>query len=180
MTHQVMNRSFGKALAVATIAFMISSAASAQAQQDRSGRDRCFHSMRVRPAVRVPMVPPVYMDPVPNGGRPYPDYRMSERLSLTRQRSAGMAAEQEATRARLLQIRDSLANLLRKTKEQVAAPPQIRTSGSGIVGGASNTFTDTNGRPDSDSMIAIRSKVNDSIARGTNVLLAPTCNPRCP
>jgi hypothetical protein len=104
MTHQVMNRSFGKALAVATIAVMISSAASAQAQQGRQGRDRCFHSMRVRPAVRVPMVPPVHMHPVPNGGRPYPDYRRDERLWLTRQHSAGMAAEQEATRARLLQI----------------------------------------------------------------------------
>jgi hypothetical protein len=101
---------------------MISSAASTQAQQ---GRDRCFHSMRVRPAVRVPTVPPVYMYPVPNGGRPYPDYRRSERLSLTRQRSAGMAAEQEATRARLLQIRDSLANLLRARKEQVAAQPPL-------------------------------------------------------
>jgi hypothetical protein len=125
MTHQVMNRSFGKALAAATIAFMISSAASAQTQQDRAGRDRCFHSMRVRPAVRVPMVPPVYMYPVPNGGRPYPDYRRSERLSLTRQRSAGMAAEQEATRARLLQIRNSLANLLQRRRAQIAAQPPL-------------------------------------------------------
>jgi hypothetical protein len=125
MTHQVMNRSFGKALAVATIAFMISSAASTQAQQGQWGRDRCFHSERVRPAVRVPMVPPVYMHPVPNGGRPYHDYRRDERLSLTRQRSAGMAAEQEATRARLLQIRDSLANLLQKRRTQVAAQPPL-------------------------------------------------------
>src|ERR1700747_547889 len=112
MKLQVLNRSFGKALAVATIALMISSAASAQAQQGRQGRDRCFHSMRVRPAVRVPMVPPVYMYPVPNGGRPYRDYRRNERLLLPRQRSAGMAADQEVTRADLLQIRDSLANLL--------------------------------------------------------------------
>jgi hypothetical protein len=121
MKLQVLNGSFGKALAVATIAFMISSAASAQGQQ---GRDRCFHSMRVRPAVRVPKVPPVYMYPVPNGGRPYHDYRRSERPSLTRQRSAGMAADQEATRAGLLQIRDSLANLLRATKAHVAAQQQ--------------------------------------------------------
>jgi hypothetical protein len=122
MKLQVLNGSFGKALAVATIAFMISSAASAQAQQ---GRDGCFHSMRVRPAVRVPRVPPVYMYPVPNGGRPYPDYRRSERLSLTRQGSAGMAADQEVTRAGLLQIRDSLANLLRARQRQLAAQPQL-------------------------------------------------------
>jgi hypothetical protein len=121
MKLQVLNGSFGKALAVATIAFMISSAASAQGQQ---GRDRCFHSMRVRPPVRVPRVPPVYMYSVPNGGRPYHDYRRSERPSLTRQRSAGMAADQEVTRAGLLQIRDSLANLLRATKAHVAAQQQ--------------------------------------------------------
>jgi hypothetical protein len=125
MTHQVMNRSFGKALAVATIAFMISSAASTQAQQDQY---RCFHPERVRPAVRVPMVPPVYMHPVPNGGRPYPDYRRDERLSLTRQRPAGMAAQQEATNAGLLQIRDALANLVKKVQNQraqVAAQPPL-------------------------------------------------------
>jgi hypothetical protein len=121
MKLQVLNGSFGKALAVATIAFMISSAASAQAQQ---GRDRCFHSMRVRPAVRVPRVPPVYMYTVPNGGRPYPDYRRSERPSLTRQRSAGMAADQEATRAGLLQIRNYLGIVLRERQKQVAAQPQ--------------------------------------------------------
>jgi hypothetical protein len=123
MKLQVLNGSFGKALAVATIAFMISSAASAQAQQGRQGRDRCFHSMRVRPAVRVPRVPPVYMYHVPNGGRPYRDYRRGERLLLPRQRSAGMAAEHEATRARLLQIRDSLANLLSERKAQLASRP---------------------------------------------------------
>ncbi|HTF71411.1 MAG TPA: hypothetical protein VK638_52960 [Edaphobacter sp.] len=105
------NRSFGKTLAVATIALMISSAASAQAQQDRRGRDRCVHSVRVRPAVRVRMVPPVY--PVPNGGRPYRDNRM----------------EREATRARRLQtigaLNSQLAILVRARQAQVAAQKQL-------------------------------------------------------
>jgi hypothetical protein len=107
-----LHRSFGKAFAVATIAFMISSAASVQAQQGRPGPDRCFHSERVRPAVRGRMVPPVYMYPVPNGGRPYRDYRRGERPLLTRQRWADMAAEQEALRARRLQLLGALKSQL--------------------------------------------------------------------
>ena len=51
MTHQVMNRSFAKALAVATIAFMISSAASTQAQQVLQGADGCFYTTRANPLI---------------------------------------------------------------------------------------------------------------------------------
>jgi hypothetical protein len=120
-----LHRSFGKTLAVATIAFMISSAASAQAQQGRSGRDRCFHSERVRPAVRGPMVPPVYMYPVPNAGRSYRDYRRGERPLLTGQRWADMAAEQEALRARRLQtlgaLKSQLEILVQARQAQLAA-----------------------------------------------------------
>jgi hypothetical protein len=108
-----LHRSFGNALAVATITFMISSAASAHAQQGRWGRDRCIHSERVHPAVRGRMAPPVYMYSVPNGGRPYRDYRRGERPLLTRQPWADMAAEQEALRARRLQLLGALKSQLK-------------------------------------------------------------------
>jgi hypothetical protein len=121
-----LHRSFGNALAVATIAFMISSAASAQAQQ---GRYRCFHSERVRPAVRGRMAPPVYMYPVPNAGRPYRDYRRGELPLMTRQPWADMAAEQQALRASRLQslgaLKSQLEILVQTRQAQLAAQRQL-------------------------------------------------------